>query len=162
MNARFLWLFGLALTSTINAFGQSKRGPLEGVWQVAEVTHRSAEGSITSKPGPNLTIFTGKHYSRIDIHTQKSRPALANPASSTAEELREAWGPLVAEAGTYDLSESQITLRPTIAKNPATMAPGVSIVYSYKLDGNNLSLTIKRDQNGAVANPFTVKLVRVE
>ena len=56
MNARFLWLFGLALTSTIDAFGQSKRGPLEGVWQVAEVTHRSAEGSITSKPGPNYNF----------------------------------------------------------------------------------------------------------
>jgi hypothetical protein len=56
MHARFLWLFGLALTSTIDAFGQSKRGPREGVWQVAEVTHRGPEGSMTSKPGPNLTI----------------------------------------------------------------------------------------------------------
>jgi hypothetical protein len=83
MNARFLWLSGLALTSTMDVFGQSKRGPHEGVWQVAEVTHRGPEWSTTFKPGPNLTIFAGKHYSRIDVRTQKPRPALANPASAT-------------------------------------------------------------------------------
>src|SRR5215469_5411536 len=89
MNARLLWLAGLALTSNINALGQSKRRPLEGVWQVAEVTRSGAAGAMLSQPGPNLTIFAAKHYSRIDVHTQRPRPALSNPATATAEELRE-------------------------------------------------------------------------
>jgi hypothetical protein len=100
--------------------------------------------------------------SRIDVQTDKPRPVLAKPARATAEDLREVWGPLVAEAGTYELTDSRITLRPMIAKNPAVMIPNVSIVYSYKMDGNDLTLTIERDQNGPVANPFSVSLTRIE
>jgi hypothetical protein len=161
MNTRFLWLFGMALIPTISVVGQSKRGSLEGVWQAVEVTHGGAQ-AITIKPGPNLAIFAARHFSRIDVQTEKPRPVLANAASATAEQLREVWGPLVAEAGTYELTDNLITLRPIVAKNPAAMAPGVSIVYSYKLEGNTLTLTAQRDPNGPVANPFTVKLVRIE
>lgn len=162
MNARLLWLVGLALTSNISVLGQSKRGPLEGVWQVSDVTRSGPAGVMTSQPGPNLTIFAAKHYSRIDVHTQKPRPALANSATATAEELREVWGPLVAEAGTYELTGTLLTLRPIVAKNPAAMEPHVSLVYFFKLENNTLILTAQRDQNGPVANPFTVKLVRLE
>ena len=49
-----------------------------------------------------------------------------------------------------------------VSKNPAAMASGASIVYTYKLEGDTLTLTIRSDRNGAVADPFTVKLVRVE
>jgi hypothetical protein len=55
-----------------------------------------------------------------------------------------------------------VTMRPVAAKNPAVMGPGVFITYSYKLDGNTLSLTQQRNQNGPFASPFTLKLVRVE
>ena len=162
MNTRLFWLLSVALISATSALGQPKRGLLDGVWQAVEVTHNGPGGPVTFKPGPNLTIFSGEHYSRIDVQTDKPRPVLANPASATAEELREVWGPLVAEAGTYELADNRITLRPLIAKNPAAMAPNVSIVYSYKLEGDSLTLTAQRDRNGPVANPFTVKLSRIE
>jgi Lipocalin-like domain len=165
MDARCFWLLGIigmALSSNMNVFGQSKRGSLEGVWQAAEVTCSGPAGPTTFKPGPNLTIFAGRHYSRIDIQTEKPRPVLANPANATAEELREVWAPLFAEAGTYELKENLITLQPSVAKNPAAMAPGVSIVYSYNLEGDTLTLTAQRDRSGPVANPFTVKLRRIE
>jgi hypothetical protein len=42
------------------------------------------------------------------------------------------------------------------------MGPGVFITCSYKLDGDTLSLTQQRNQNNPFANPFTLKLVRVE
>ena len=162
MNTRFFWLLGTVLIPAMSALGQGKSGPFEGVWQAVEVTHNSPGGPVTIKPGPNLTIFAGKHYSRIDVQTDKPRPILANPASATAEELREVWGPLVAEAGTYELTDNLITLRPMVAKNPAAMAPDVSIIYAYKLEGTSLTLTAQRDRNGPVANPFTVKLLRIE
>ena len=73
------------------------------------------------------------------------------------------WGPFVSEAGTYEVTPgSAITMRPIASKNPAVMGPGVFITYSYKLDGDTLSLTQQRNQNGPFANPFTLKLVRVE
>ena len=71
------------------------------------------------------------------------------------------WGPFVSEAGTVT-PDSFITMRPIASKNPAVMGPGVFITYSYKLDGDTLSLTQQRNQNGPFANPFTLKLVRVE
>jgi len=42
------------------------------------------------------------------------------------------------------------------------MGPGVFITYSYKLEGDTLSLTQVRNQNGPFSSPFTLKLTRVE
>ena len=159
MRAACVRLLGMALIPTFCIFAQSKRS-FEGVWQAVQVTH--GPQAITIKPGPNLTIFSAGHYSRIDVQTDKPRPVLANPSTASAEELRESWGPLVAESGTYELSDNLITLKPVVSKNPAAMASGVSIVYTYKLEGDTLTLTAQRDRNGPVTNPFTVKLVRIE
>jgi len=159
MHAPYL-LISLALAPIVSTFAQSRRS-LEGVWQAVEVTLGGPQAVII-KPGPNLTIFSARHYSRIDVQTDKPRPVLANPSSASAEELRETWGPLVAEGGPYERSDKLITLKPVVSKNPAAMAPGVSIVYSYKLEGATLSLRALSDRNGPVANPFTVKLVRIE
>jgi len=112
---------------------------------------------------PNLTIFTARHYSRSEVQADGPRPVLPDVARATADELRAVWGPFVGEAGTYELTPgSLITMRPVASKNPAVMGPGVFITYSYKLDGDTLSLTQQRNQNGQFANPFTLKLVRVE
>ena len=84
-------------------------------------------------------------------------------AKASADELRAAWGPFVSEAGTYDVAAgSLITMRPIASKNPAVMGPGVFITYSYRLEGDTLSLTQQRNQNGPFPNPFTLGLTRVE
>ena len=162
MNARFLSMFAVVVAPMFSAFGQSMRESIVGVWQAAEVTHTGPSGPETIKPGPNLTIFTSKHYSRIDVQTDKPRPVLANPSRASAEELRDVWGPLVAEAGSYEVTDSLITLRPLVAKNPAAMASGVSIVYSFKVEGNSLILTAQRDRSNSVASPLSVRFVRIE
>jgi hypothetical protein len=155
-------LLGTALIPVVSALGQTKRAPLDGVWQAVEVTYDGPAGPITVKPGPNLTIFSGTHYSRIDVQTDKPRPVLENPSDATADELRQTWGPLVAEPGTYEIADNKMTLRPIVAKNPAAMAPNVALVYSYKLEADTLTVTAQRDRNGRVAHPFTVKLVKIE
>ena len=67
------------------------------------------------------------------------------------------------EAGTYEVTPGNlVTMRPIASKNPAVMGPGVFITYSFKLDGNTLTLTQQRNASGPFANPFTLKLVRVE
>ena len=158
MNIQFL-LFSMGLVPLMGALGQAKRGPFDGVWQAVEVTHG---GPVPIKPGPNLTIFAGRHYSRIDVQTDKARPVLDNPNNATAEQLRQVWGPLVAEAGTFEVAGDQITLHPMVAKNPAVMEPNVTLVYSFKLEGDKLTLTAERDRNGPVARPVSVELVRIE
>jgi len=143
---------------------QSPRESIQGVWRIVEATI-SGPGARTIAFGdrPNLTIITARHYSRVEVQSDGPRPILADVAKASADELRAAWGPFVSEAGTYELATGGvITMRPIASKNPAVMGQGVFITYSYKLDGDTLSLTQQRNQNGVFANPFALKLVRVE
>jgi hypothetical protein len=161
------WLFaalGVGLLTSQGPAAQSTLQSIQGVWRISEaiVTGPGAR-TIPFAERPNLTIITAKHYSRVEVQADGPRPILADVAKATADELRAVWGPLVSEAGTYEVtSDGLVTMRPIASKNPAVMGPGVFISYSYKLDGNTLSLTQQRNQNGPFANPFTLKLVRVE
>jgi hypothetical protein len=160
-------LFG-ALTVgllTIQGFAQqTKPGTIQGVWRIAEVTITGPQArTIAFRDRPNLTIITAKHYSRVEVQADGPRPVVADVTKATADELRAAWGPFVAEAGTYDVAAGNlITMRPVASKNPAVMGPGVFITYSYAIDGDTLSLTQQRNQTGPFANPVTFKLARVE
>ena len=68
----------------------------------------------------------------------------------------------IGEAGTYELTGSTMTMRPLVANNLPTMAPGAFVTYSYKLAGDTLWVTFQKNQNGPIVNPVTVKAVRVE
>lgn len=143
---------------------QSTRASIQGVWRVTEaaITGPGAR-TISFAERPNMTIITARHYSRVEVQADRPRPILADVAKASADELRAAWGPFVSEAGTYEvIPGGSITMRPIASKNPAVMGPGVFITYAYKQDGDTLSLTQQRNQNGLFANPFTLKLVRVE
>ena len=143
---------------------QSANRSIKGVWRVVEATVTGPGARTISFAGrPNLTLITDKHYSRVEVQADGPRPAVADVAKATADELRAAWGPFVAEAGTYELAAGGlVTMRPVASKNPAVMGPAVFITYSYQLDGDTLSLTQQRNQNGPFNNPFTLKLTRVE
>ena len=140
------------------------RGSIQGVWRIVEANITGpAARTIPFAERPNLTIITARHYSRVEVQADGARPILADVAKASADELRAVWGPFVGEAGTYEVSPGGVmTMRPIASKNPAVMGPGVFITYSYKLEGDTLSLTQQRNQNGPFANPFTLKLVRVE
>lgn len=153
---------GLATSQGITA--QPARQSMQGVWRVVEATITGPSArTISFADRPNLTIITAKHYSRVEVQADAPRPILNDVAKASADELRAAWGPFVSEAGTYEVTAGGlVTMRPIASKNPAVMGPGVFLTYSYKLDGDTLSLTQQRNQNGPFANPFTLKLVRVE
>ena len=154
---------GLLTASGISA--QSKHGSLQGVWQAAEVavTGPGARTITIPEPRPNLIILTAKHYSRVEIHAEGPRPTLADVTKASADELRAAWGPFIGEAGTYEVTGKNVmTMRPLVAKNPAAMSKGAFASYSYKVDGDTLWVTALKDQDGPIANPVTVKAVRVE
>jgi hypothetical protein len=159
----FALLIGGLLISHAIA-GQATSPSIQGVWQAVEVTMSGpAARTITiSEPRPNLTVITAKHYSRVQVEAEGSRPGIADVAKANADELRAAWGPFYAEAGTYEISGNRVTLRPVASKNPAAMVAGAFTTWSYRLDGNTLWVTVDGNQNGPIANPVTVKSVRVE
>jgi hypothetical protein len=133
----------------------------QGVWRTLEVTVPGPAGR-TFRPEATLAIFHGRHYSRIEIHAEQPRPLLVDQATASADQLRAVWGPFVGEAGTFELAGNQITMHATVAKNPAVMAPGASSVYSFRREGDQLTLTQMRTPAGPAADPITVKLTRIE
>jgi hypothetical protein len=166
MQRLLLAALSAGLLASQGTAAQSARQPesIQGVWRVVEATITGPGArTIAFAERPNLTIITAKHYSRVEVQADAPRPILADVAKASADELRAAWGPFVSEAGTYEVTPGGlVTMRPIASKNPAVMGPGVFITYSYKLDGDTLSLTQQRNQSGPFANPFTLKLVRVE
>ena len=141
----------------------SASADVEGVWRVTEVTVRDPVARTITPAQSNIAIITAKHYSRVEIHSDAARPNVSDASKATADELRQAWGPVVAEAGRYESSGGNtLTFRPMVSKNPATMAAGTFFSYSYRVAGDTLWLTHQRDYRGPVPNPPTIKLMRVE
>ena len=164
MKRHLVLLIGAGLLTSHAVAGQSKSPSIQGVWQAIEVTIPGpTKQTITiPEPRPNLTVITAKHYSRVQVEAEGPRPTVADVAKASADELRAAWGPFYAEAGTYEVSGNRITVRPVAAKNPAAMTPGAFTTWSFTMDSNTLRLTAERNQHGPIADPVTVKLVRVE
>jgi len=147
-----------------SAGSQPGGASLQGAWQTVKISIGGAtprEITVT-QPSAYLTIFTGKHYSRTEIQSDTPRPILADASKATADELRAVWGPVVAEAGTYEVSGDTLTLHPQASKSPAAMAAGAFIVCSFKLDGTTLAIAQQRNQAGPYPSPVTFTLKRIE
>jgi len=163
VNRTMLVLLTAGLLTTDGIAAEPKSPSIQGVWQAVEVTMTGPVKQTISipEPRPNLAVFTAKHYTRVQVEAE-GRPPVADASKASADDLRAAWGPFYAEAGTYDITGNVITLRPIAAKNPTAMTSGAFTTWSYRLDGNTLWVTAERNQNGPIANPVTVKSVRVE
>src|SRR5262245_40223925 len=116
--------------------------PIEGVWRIDEIQTAGPNGSTFKVTQPSLYIFTKKHYSVIRVVGDSPRKRLADDRNATAQELLEVYvNAFIANAGTYELATGKLTTRPTIAKDPGTMVPGVFMRFVYQRAGNTLLLT---------------------
>ena len=134
---------------------------LQGAWSTVEVVVPGTPGR-TYKPLSTLAIFHGRHYSRVEVHAEQPLTPLADPSSASADQLRAAWGPFVGEAGTFEVNGNEITMQATVSKNPSAMTKGAVSVYTFRLDGNTLTMTQVRTHAGQSPNQIIVKLTRVE
>ena len=150
----------MAGTSAVPSAAQPNAA-LEGVWRTVEVVVPGAPGR-TYRPMSTLAIFHDRHYSRVEVHAEEPLTPLADPSSASADQLRAVWGPFVAEAGTFEVNGNEITMQATVSKNPSAMTKGAVSVYTFRGDGNTLTLTQVRTHAGPSPNPTTVKLTRVE
>src|SRR5215472_9545201 len=137
----------------MTAFGTALAAdsPLVGAWQLDP-----------GQPGQaGLYLFTPTRYSMVLAAT--GRPDIADMSKATADELRAVFGPLLANAGTYEVSADLITIHPLVAKIPVVMNPGASEVYQFRIEGKTLTLRQVRNARGvAVESAPTFKFVRVE
>jgi hypothetical protein len=125
--------------------------PLVGAWQLD--SGQSAQAA--------LYLFTPTRYSMMLAAT--NRPDIADTSKATADELRTIWGPLLANAGTYEVSGDLITIHPLVAKSPVVMKPGANEVYQFRIEGKTLTLRQVRNARGVTVDSApTLKFVRVE
>lgn len=140
------------LSTQTRSLSAAADNPLEGVWQVVDVG---------GTPVAGLYIFRGSHYSMM--YTTKDRPQIDDTNKATADELRAMWGPMAANAGTYEVSGNLLTIKPIVAKIPVVMKDGANEVYAFRIDADRLSLTQQRNARGAaVQNAPAIRLTRAE
>jgi hypothetical protein len=142
---------GVAVTS--RPVAQQTSSLLEGVWQRMDGTD--------AQPIAGLYIFKGTHYSMVAAAT--NRPDITDINSAGADELRTVFGPLIANTGRFEISGDLVTIRPIAAKFPVVMKAGANEVYAFRVEGNMLYLTQRRNARGVeVQGAMPARLVRVE
>ena len=161
----------VSLVAVGNAGGQDqKKNQLEGVWKVTEVvvpTSNPAEkGTTITSPQPGLLIFTRGYYSGMAVTSDKPRAAFApakDPHNLTdAEKIAryEQWNSFIANAGTYEVKGSTLTMHAMVAKNEERMTSAATVTFEIKLEGSNTFWLIPPSDR-ATTDP-RVKLTRLE
>jgi hypothetical protein len=159
---RFLAAAFVLLCGTVIAFAQRGASPVIGVWKVSEITYTGPKARTVTNPQPGIRIFTATYYSVNQVTSEAPRPLL--PATgATDKQLLEVFGPLNVSAGTYQITGDEIRLTRIVGKTANTMTPGNFASFTFRMDGKNtLWMTPKATETGAVANPQTIKMTRLE
>lgn len=153
-----------------SAVQDQKKTQLEGVWKVGEVVAPASnpnekDTSMTS-PQPGLIIFTKGYYSGMAVTANQARAAFAqakDPSNLTdAEKIAryEHWRQFIANAGTYELKGSTLTLNAMVAKNQERMTTAAAVTYEIKLEGSNTFWLIPTGER-ATTDP-RIKFTRLE
>ncbi len=158
MRQRMIIACTAALVIMLIVQSAAAQGKWEGVWKPTEVTLTGPNARTITTVQPGLVIVTKNHYSIVAISGEKPRPDL--PQKATDAQKVATWTPFAANAGTYEVKGTTVTQRPIVAKDP--FPSGFFITSEFKIEGNTLTITPKATQNGPIANPYTMKLVRVE
>ena len=165
----------IVLIAAVMPVSAQSKASIEGVWRVVERTITDSPAGRQDPFGafpvgthttlqPELMIFTGRHYSRTTDTAAQPRPTTPykTPGKPTLEELQAEWGPFAANAGTYEVAGTTVTLRAIVAKNPRAQRDKNFTRLTFTLDGQHLWLTPIDTEGGPIPNPVTSKYVRVE
>ena len=139
------------LALSLGAAGAADRLPLKTKPKDAPFSWAGAYigGTVGYSIGPVRASLQWQYFSKLDL-----------PAPSTLV----GWPSysLFNLSGSYELTDGSFVTHPVVSKNPATMGRGSFTAYAFRVSGDTLWLTPQRDARGAVPNPPTIKLRRVE
>lgn len=156
--------------SASTAFAQTK-SPVEGVWKIVEVVAPSTSPAekdatrTTSNPQPGLIIFTRGYYSQIAVTGDQPRAAVEpakDPQNMTdAEKIArfDQWRPFTANAGTYEIKGTTLSMRAMVAKSVQVMTSQTPLEMTFKMEGAN---TLWLTPPAGSGLPTKLKLTRLE
>ena len=131
---------------------------VEGVWESVEVTVTTSDSTYTNEvTQPNLLVITKQHFAAMFIVGAEPRPQL--PDEPSDELLLAAWRPFRANAGTYEVSGSEMTSKVIVSKNPNSTAEQREYTSAFELEGDVMHRTFT---SGTTGDELRVKYVRVE
>ena len=152
--------------AVLPATAELKPTPLTGTWRITEVKTAGPNAHTSSNPQPGLYIFTGGYFSAMSVYAESPRPDVIirqkDLATASAADLVAAWGGFSGYCGTYSISGDAVSLKAVVSMQPRPMTRGEAIVYSFKVEGNKLTLVPLRDANGPIVNGTIITLTRVE
>jgi len=146
------------LFAACTAQSASPENDLVGAWLIVETAIRVGDSvSVNQGPQPGIYVFTDEHFSNMLV--QGAEPREPFSASTTPELRLAAYDRFIADAGSYELTDSTLTTRNLIAKVPNVMNDGFA--YRYTLEGDSLWLTFS-DGWAPEGGEITYTLVRLE
>ena len=134
--------------------------PFVGAWLITETTVTDSTGTtVNENPEAGLYVFTERHFSNMLVPGAERAPFSQEP---TDEERLGAYVNFIADAGTYEYTESTLSVDNIIAKVPNVMPPfGFAMTYQWRLDGDDLFLTF-REGWAPMDGEITYRLSRLE
>ena len=155
------FVLGLFAILVLSGFAAAQK--VEGAWRLDEATVPGATDGKTSKfSNPNIYLFTKGHFSIIRVEGDKPR-SMDPWMSMTQEQLIDTYiKQFTASGGTYEMKGNTLTMKTTIAKNPAFMARANWISYTVKVDGQKMTLTATATNEGPIKNPQVMTLTRLD
>jgi len=131
--------------------------PLTGVWEVEEITRDGGRFQGTSTE-PGLIFFGDEHYSVMHVNAPRPLEPEDTPRRELSyEQMLAAYDPFTANAGTYEVEGTTVTMRPSVTLS-ARFISGVEATSEYRMDGDMLVLTSTNDDGERTIRT----LVRVE
>ena len=150
-----------ALVVLVAVQSAAAQGKIEGVWKITEASMSGPNAYKDSNPQPNLVIYTKKHFSSTLVTSDKPRPDQPLEKATDAQKAA-AWDPFIAAAGTYELKGTTFTGHNLVSKDPEDMKPGNFSTWECKIEKNTFTCTLKATEAGPLANPITIKAIRLE
>jgi hypothetical protein len=152
------FVFGMSLILALSGFAAAQE--VTGAWRLDEIS--GPDGKTAKFTNPNTYLFTKGHFSIIRIEGDK--PRSTDPwMEMTRDQLIDAYiKQFTASGGTYEMKGSTLTMKTSIAKNPAFMARANWISYAVKFNGQTMTLTSTATNEGPIKNPQVMTLTRLD
>lgn len=115
--------------------------PLEGAWSVVSIRVTGPDSAANTTVQPSVYLFGDKHYSMMRVTGNQPRTLAAKDSVTDAEKLA-AYDSFIANAGTYEVADSTLTIHPVVARSPNFMSGG-SDKYDFRVSGDTLWLSNK-------------------
>jgi len=154
------FISGISVMLVLSGFVAAQE--VAGAWRLDEIKS-TATGVPSGKfTNPNMYLFTKGSWSIIRVEGDKPR-SMEPWATMTQEQVVDTYiKQFSASGGTYEMKGDTLTMKTTIAKNPAYMARANWISYTVKITGNTMTLTAAATNEGPLKNPQIMTLTRLD